>query len=159
MSIQYVQGDILLTTARVLCVDFNARGQPEATALHTRLAYDYPAAFAAFRKHTRNNGVKPGTWWLWREATPWLGLLIVRETSSGASRLRYVEAAAQQLLMAASLEGVTRIALQMPGTPPEWPSLREPLDFWLKPARLQVVVYEGHLPGRRAPENWNHGPL
>jgi hypothetical protein len=154
----FVEGDILTTRAQVIGLGHNAQARHEDSALHTRIAYAYPAALSAFRKQARAARIATGDWWLWREATPWLGLLVIRSTSSGATRLRHVEEAAQQLIQASADESVRRVALARLGEPEEWSLIRPILLEWLAPLPLQVVVYEIDIPGRHAPEPWDAPP-
>ncbi len=155
MTITFVQGDIFLSRAQVLAFGTNARGAVEVTPLTTGWIYRFPAAFSAFRKRARAGRLQAGEWWLWRDAVPWLGLMVVRQHSGGATRPRYVETAAQRLARDWQREGIRSLAIARLGEPLEWPTLRRTLDYWLAAAGLPVVVYEEHLPGIRAPEPWD----
>jgi len=155
LTVTFVEGDILLSRAQVLGFGSNARGSSETTALATDCHYRYPAAYAAFRKQARAGRIHPGDWWVWREAAPWLGLLVVRQHALGATRPRYVETVAQTIAVNWQREGLQGIAIANLGEPQEWPALRAVLVYWLEALSLPVVVYEKHLPGVRAAEPWD----
>lgn len=155
MPISYTQGDILLSRAPVLGAGINAQGMAEVTPFATALLDRYPAALAAFRKQARAGRILPGDLWLWRETTPWLALLVVRESAVGATRPRYVEEAVRRLARDWQREQIAAIALAGLGGAVEWPALRPVLDLWLAQSALPVVVYEEHRPGVRAPEPWD----
>ncbi len=156
MSITFVQGDIQLTRAQVIGVGYNARARHEEAPLYTRLAQGYPAAFAAFRKQAAAGRISAGEWWLWRDASPWLALLVVRRSNAGATRLRHVEQIALNIARDwPQQEGIHTAALTGLGDADEWPLMKDILRYWLGSAGLEVVVYEAHLPGQRAPEPWD----
>ena len=157
MTIHFVQGDIFLSRAQVIGLSFNARGRTETDPLVGQFMYHYPAAFAAFRKQAHAGRIQTGQWWLWREASPWLALLITRQSQVGAMRSRYVEAVAQQISVNWQQEGVHSMALARPGDALEWPMLREVLTYWFELMALPVVVYEQHIAGQNAPEPWDVG--
>lgn len=147
MSLTVARGDPLLTPLQALAFDFNALGRAEVTSLHTALLDRYPAAFATFGKEARANRLKTGQVWLWRESRPWLCFLIVRESSVGSTRLRYVEAAALMLARDYRLLGLTSLAIAPLSTAAEWPALREVLEQRLGSSALPVTIYERYLPG------------
>ena len=94
--------------------------------------------------------------WLWRDASPWLAILVVRHNGPGATRLRYVEQAAQQLARDWPItEGIQTAALAHFGDSSEWPIIKEVLRYWLSGGSLHTVVYETYLPGQRAAEPWD----
>lgn len=158
MTVAFVKGDIFLSRAQILGFGSNARAATESTPLATNCHDRYPAAFAAFRKQARAGRIHPGDWWVWREAMPWLGLLVVRQDAFGATRPRYVEAVAQTIAVNWQREGLQGIALANLGEPEEWPALRTVLVYWLESISLPVVVYEQHLPGVQAKEPWDQQP-
>ena len=155
MAITYVRGDIFLSRAPVLGIDYNARGTVEVTPLATACMDRYPAAFSALRKQVRAGRIQAGDYWVWREVTPWLALLLVRQSAVGATRPRYIEAIAQKLARDWQREGLQGIAITRPGESSEWPALRSVLDYWLGTISLPVVIYEEYLPGVHAPEPWD----
>jgi hypothetical protein len=137
-----VSGSPWETTAQVLAFGYNARGRTEVAPLQTTLQYRHPAAFAAFGKQARAGRIPPGSLWVWREAQPYLGFLVVRETAVGATRLRYVQAAALTLARDYALEGFTSLAIASLCPPGELPPIREALAYWLDPGRLDVTLFE-----------------
>lgn len=157
MTVIYVQGDIFLSRAQVIAFGTNASAASESTPYAAHLADRYPAALAAFRKQARAGRIAPGALWLWREARPGLGLLVVRERGGSATRPRFVENSVQLIARDWQREGLERLALAALGDALEWPGLRPVLDTWLGNCGLPVVVYETILPGIRADEPWD-GP-
>ena len=155
MTLSYVQGDIFLSRAQVIAFGANASAASESTPYATGLADRYPAALAAFRKQARAGRITPGDIWLWREALPGLGLLVVRERGGSATRPRFVEDAAQQIARDWTRLGLDRLALAALGDALEWPALRPVLDYWLGNCGLPVVVYAALVPGQRAAEPWD----
>lgn len=156
MPITFVRGDILLTRAQVIGIGYNARAQHEESPLHTRLAQQHPAAFAAFRKQARAGRISAGECWLWRDASPWLALLVVRHSAPGATRLRYVEQVALHIARDwPQQDGIHTLALAGIGDTGEWPLIRDMLRDWLSGSGLETVVYEEFFPGQRAPEPWD----
>ncbi|MCA9908191.1 MAG: hypothetical protein KC519_06040, partial [Anaerolineae bacterium] len=106
MTVEIVSGDPLQTQAQVLAFGYNARGRSEVNPLQATLQYRYPAAFAAYGKQCRAGRITPGTLWIWREAQPWLGFMIVRESSVGPTRLRFVQQIALTLARDYQLDGI-----------------------------------------------------
>src|SRR5215213_4952201 len=139
--ITYTSGDPLLTQAQTLAFGYNAKGRSEMTPLATALLYQNPAAFATFGKQCRNERLKPGQMWAWRESRPYLLFLVVRESSVGMTRLRFVEAVAMTLARDYKLYGINSLAIAPLGTDGEWPMLKDVLHRWLSPSKLSVVVY------------------
>lgn len=154
MSITFVSGDLLLTRAQVLAFGYNASGRTETGALEMALLNRYPAAFATYGKYCRAGRIKTGTMWLWRETKPALGFMVVRETAVGATRLRYVEAVAMTLARDYKLDNIRSVAMALPGSPLEAPSLKEILTHWLDKSSLPVVVYEHYIPNVQAEEHF-----
>jgi hypothetical protein len=152
MPVTYVTGDPLLTGAQALAFGYNAKGRTEVGPLETRLLDLYPAAFASFGKQCRSERVRPGMFWIWRESRPHLMFMAVRETSVGATRVRFVESVVMTLTRDYRLHGLTSLALMRPGSGEEWPAFKPVVDYWLKGCPLPVVVYETYAPGIRAAE-------
>ena len=153
MPLTFVSGDPLLTDAHVLAFGYNAAGRTETGTLQMALLNHYPAAFASYGKECRTGAIKTGTLWHWSETRPALGFLVVRETSVGATRLRFVESAVMALARDYKQNNIRSIALAAPGTPEEWSMLKPIITHWLDKSALPVVVYEGYLPGVKAEEN------
>lgn len=142
MPISYLTGDPMQTRAQTLLFGYNARAQSETGALETALYTAYPAAFATYRKQCNQGRVRTGTLWLWRESLPHLGFLVVRDSSVGMTRLRYVESALMLIARDSMLYGLTSLALARLGSAEEWPLLRPVVDYWLGMSLLAVEVYE-----------------
>lgn len=142
MPITNVTGDPLTTQAQTLAFGFNAKGRVEVGGLETRLYDLYPAAFASFRKQCKSERVKPGMLWMWREAQINLLFLVVRESSVGMTRMRFVETALMTIARDYPLYGLTSLAIAPLGTQEEWKLLRPVVDYWMKACPLPVDVYE-----------------
>lgn len=142
MPITIVTGDPLTTHAQTLAFGFNAKGRVEVGGLETRLYDLYPAAFASFRKQCKSDRIKPGMLWLWREAQINLLFLVVRESSVGMTRMRFVETALMTIARDYPLYGLTSLAIAPLGTQEEWSLLRPVVDYWMKGCPLPVDVYE-----------------
>lgn len=152
MPTTYVSGDPLLTSAQILAFGHNVRGRTELGALETELLNRYPAAFASYSKQCRSGRIKTGQLWIWRESQPMLGFMVVRESSVGATRVRFVESVALNLARDYQREGIHSIAIAPPGSREEWPNLKPVLELWLGRAALPCYVYEQYLPGIKAEE-------
>jgi hypothetical protein len=142
MPVRYVSGDPLLTGAQTLAFGHNARARTEVGVLETRLLNLFPAAFATFRKQCQGGRIKPGGLWGWRECQPHLLFMVVRETSVGATRVRFVESAMMTVARDHSLYGLTSLAIAPLGDGAEWTALKPVMDYWLGQCELEVVVYE-----------------
>lgn len=142
MPITIVTGDPLTTQAQTLAFGFNAKGRVEVGGLETRLYDAYPSAFASFRKQCNSGRIKPGMLWMWRESQFNLLFLVVRESSVGMTRMRYVENTLMTIARDYPLYGLTSIALAALGTKEEWVLLRPVVDYWLKMCPLPVTVYD-----------------
>jgi len=152
MPITYVSGDPLLTRAQTLAFGHNARGRSELGALETALLHRYPAAFATYGKNCRSRRIKPGAFWTWRESQPHLAFLVVRETSVGATRVRFVESALMTLARDYRLHSLISLAIAPLATSLEWTVLKPVVDYWLRACPLPVTVYEQYVPGVAAEE-------
>jgi hypothetical protein len=155
MPILYVSGDPLLTQAQILAFGHNARGRAEMDAIHLALQQKYPAAFATYARRCAQNKLKTGTMWVWHEAKPALGFMIVRESPVGATRLRFFESVVLTLARDHALEGIKSVALVVSGAPFERAMLKEVLDRWLGKSALPVIVYEQYVKGVAADEKLN----
>ncbi len=142
MPIQTVTGDPLTTDAQTLAFGFNAKGRVEVATFETRLYDAYPTAFASFRKQCNSDRIKPGMLWLWREAQINLLFLVVRESSVGMTRMRFVENAMMTIARDYPLYGLTSLAIAPLGSREEWGLLRPVVEYWLKMCPLPVSVYE-----------------
>lgn len=147
MPLTYIAGDPLLTKMQTLAFGTNAQGRTEVTPLADELHRLFPAAFATYRKQARAGRVQPGELWVWRESAPRLAFMVVRASAVGATRPRYVDAAALRLARDHRLEGITSVAIAPLGRDEEGPSIREALEMLLPLADLPVVAYTRYLPG------------
>jgi len=142
MPITVVTGDPLATSAQTLAFGFNAKVRVEVSGFETRLYDAYPAAFASFRKQCNSGRIKPGMLWMWREIQINLLFLVVRESSVGMTRLRFVENTVMTIARDYPLYGLTSVAIAPLGSREEWVLLRPVVDYWLKPCPLDVTVYD-----------------
>lgn len=143
MPLTYVTGDPLMTEAQTLAFGCNAKARTELGALDVRLFDLFPAAFATYRKQCAQGRVKPGGLWLWRESRPQLLFMVIRETSVGATRFRFVESAVMTIARDYHLYGLKSLSIAPLGDSMEWPSLKPILDHWLKGCPLPITVYDG----------------
>jgi hypothetical protein len=142
MPISYVSGDPMLTEAQTLVFGHNAKARTEVGKFEMRLFNLYPAAFATYRKQCVSGRVKPGGIWIWRESKPFLAFMVIRETSVGATRSRYVESGLLTLARDYHLYGLTSLAIAPLGAKEEWVMFRPLLDYWLRACPLSITVYE-----------------
>jgi hypothetical protein len=147
MPIAYVTGDPVLTRAQTLVFGHNAKARTEVGVLEMRLFNLYPAAFATYRKQCANGRIKPGMIWLWRESQPFLAFMVIRASSVGSTRSRYVENGLLTLARDYQLYGLTSLAIAPLGSQEEWVGLRPLMDYWIGLCPLPVVVYERYEAG------------
>lgn len=133
--------DPLSTPAQMLAFGYNARGRVEVSALQTLLQYRYPAAFAAFGKQCRADRIHAGMLWVWREAQPYLGFMVVRESPVGPTRLRHVQQIALTLARDYRLEGLRSVAIAGLCSTDELPPLQAVLSEWFAASALEVTLY------------------
>jgi hypothetical protein len=150
MPITYVSGDPLLTHAQALAFGHNAKGRSELGALETLLLNRYPAAFATYGKNCRSGRIKPGSFWTWHESRPHLTFMVIRETSVGATRVRFVESAIMTLARDYRLHNLKSLAIAPLANHLEWTALKPVVDYWLRTCPLPVVVYERYVAGVEA---------
>ena len=147
MPLTYASGDPFLSPAQTLAFGYNARARSETTPFMMEMQRRYPAAFASYRKQCNQNRLKTGDLWIWRESVPRLAFMVVRETSVGATRPRYIDRVALRIARDYQLEGITSLAIAGLGRDHENPSIREALELMLAGSTLPVVVYEDYIPG------------
>ena len=147
MPLTYVSGDPFLSPAQTLAFGYNARARSETTPLLMELQQRYPAAFSSYRKQYNQERITTGDLWLWRESIPRLAFMVVRATSVGATRPRFVDKAALRIARDYQLEGITSLAIAGLGRDHELPSIREALELMLAKSSLSIVVYEAYMPG------------
>lgn len=143
MPLTYITGDPLMTEAQTLAFGCNARARTELGTLDVRLFDQFPAAFATYRKQCAQGRLKPGDLWLWRESRPSLLFMVIRETSVGATRPRFVESAVMTIARDYHLYGLKSLSIAPLGDTLEWPALKPILDYWLKACPLPITVYDG----------------
>jgi hypothetical protein len=142
MPITFVTGDPLQTTAQILAFGHNARGRTELGMIETRLMQTYPPAFAMYQRACRAGRIRAGDIWIWRESKPQLMFMAVRESSVGATRLRYVQAVAIRLAREYPLLGIKSLAIAPLANRYEWGEIRQVLTMWLEKSRLDVTIYQ-----------------
>lgn len=147
MPLTFLSGDPLLTRQQVLALGTNAAGRTETTPLAAALLERYPTAFASYAKQCRQGRIETGTIWYWRETQPFLAFMVVRETPVGATRLRYVDAAAMLLARDYPREGIRSLALAPLGAAHEAEDIKVAVGRWLAKAALPVIFYEAYQPG------------
>ena len=76
--------------------------------------------------------------------------MVVRASSVGATRIRYVESIALTLARDYRRDSIQSIAIAPLGDRLEWPALKPVLERWLSKTSLPVIVYEAYLPGVEA---------
>ena len=152
MPIHYVHGDPLLTQAQYLAFGHNAKGRTEVGKFETRLMTTYPAAFSSYHKQCRQNRIATGTFWIWRESTPRLTFLVIRASSVGATRLRYIQSIAMTIARDYRREAMTSIAIAPLGQPGEWPEIKLILETWFTKSKLNVIVYDTYEPDMQVDE-------
>src|SRR5262245_26385965 len=106
MALTFVSGDPLLTRAEFLAFGHNARGRTETGEFDMALMQVYPAPFSTYQRRCRQEKHKAGTLWLWYDSQPGLIFLTVRESSVGATRLRYVQSVLMSLARDYPLHGI-----------------------------------------------------
>lgn len=146
MPLTYLTGDPLLTRMQTLAIGYNARATTETTPLAMALQQRFPVAFASYRKQVNRGRVQAGHLWVWRESTPYLAFMVVRESAVGATRPRFVDAVALRILRDHTLEGISSVAIAPLGTKEEIPSIREALELLLPKCPIPVVVYQAYIP-------------
>lgn len=147
MPLYIVNGDPALTQAQTLVIAHNAKGRTEMGAFQTMMLQRYPAAFANYQRKARSGRLKPGTFWLWSEASPRLLFAIVRASSVGVTRLRYAQAVLLTLARDYHRYGIESLALAPLGTPSEQPEIMLLVQTWLGKLPIPIFVYERYQPG------------
>jgi hypothetical protein len=142
MSVTFVQGQIFSTGAHAIAVGLNAVGRLPVSTFYTDLADRYPVFVSEFHRRSRTGDQMPGDMWVWRESSPWLVALIVRETLRSATRLRYVEAAMLNLYKNWEREGLRSLAVMQLADRTEWLAARGILHQYLDTLPLLVQIYE-----------------
>jgi hypothetical protein len=152
MPLTFVTGDPLLTRAHFLAFGHNAGGRTETGTFEMALMHRYPAPFSTYQRRCRQGKHKTGTCWLWYDSQPGLIFLTVRESSVGATRLRYVQSVLMDIARDYALHGIRSLAVMLPGSAFERGEIHLLFDTWLSNISLRVVVYTDYLPGVQADE-------
>lgn len=152
MTVTFVSGDPLLTRARALAIGHNARGRIEVGTMETDFYTQFPTAFAAYRRKCQSGRIKAGEYWAWSQGMPHLYFIVGRDTSVGATRMRYVQNAMMTIARDYNLLGLTSLAIAPLGDAIEWREIIPIITYWLSMISLPVVVYEAYLPDVRADE-------
>ena len=152
MPIQYVQGDPFLTKMQTLAFGYNMRAKTENDVIGSALEQRYPAAIATFRKQANSNRIKTGDVWIWTESSPRIALLVVRDSSVGATRSRYVDNAALKLIRDYRLQGIESLAIAPLGREAEIASIKEALNLLMGKCPFPLVVYDKYIAGVQAEE-------
>lgn len=143
MPIAFVTGDPLQTSAQVLAFGHNARARTELGHIEMRLMQTYPPAFAMYQRACRAERVRAGDLWIWRESKPQLMFMVVRESSVGATRLRYVQSIVIRIAREYRLLGIHSLAIVPLANRYEWDEIRQVLVMWLEKSDLDVRIYDG----------------
>lgn len=147
MPLTYASGDPLLTKQHILAFGTNAAGRTETSPLASALRTRHPAAFASYDKLCRQGRIEPGVTWFWRESKPVLAFMVVRETSVGATRVRYVDSVIMALARDYRLDNIRSIAIAPLGADHEADSIQEIITRWLTKPALPVVAYTAYQQG------------
>lgn len=147
MPLTFVTGDPLLTQADMLAFGHNARGRTELGKLETHLMQQYAPAFSAYTRRARQGKQKPGTWWTWVQSKPRLAFLTVRDSSVGATRLRYVQSALMMLARDQWMLNITSLAIAPLGSLYERDEINSLIEQWLSGLDLPIVAYTAYEPG------------
>lgn len=147
MPLYTVSGDPLLTQCQYLAFGHNAKGRTELGAFETALMQRYPAPFSVYRRACRKGKIHPGDPWLWTESYPHLAFLTVRQTSVGATRLRFVQSALLTLARDYQLFNIKSIAFAPLGNTIEWSEIQPMITRWLGSMGIPVVVYAAYQAG------------
>jgi hypothetical protein len=136
-----MEGDFLQSECSALAFGHNARGRTELGTLETRLMLAYPSAFAAYVRRARADKHKGGSLWLWQEGKRQLLFLTVRDSSVGATRLRYVQNIALTLARDYVLYNLKEVALAPLGNGYERAEINKVLHTWFEKSKLVVWAY------------------
>lgn len=142
MPITFTQGDPDLAQTAVLAFGYNERGKSEVTPFITQLQHRFPAAFATYKRLCNDDKIRAGEYWIWRESKPALMFMVVRQTSAGATRLRYVEAITMSLARDYRLELISSLTIAALCDPLQWSTVKPALERWFNRSSLPVLACE-----------------
>lgn len=141
MPLLYTDTDFLQSPAQVLAFGHNARGKPELGDLETRLFHAFPSAFASCQRQARRGMLRGGSIWWWDMTDRRLAFCIIRDSSVGATRLRYVQNVLLTLVREYSLLNIHSVAIAPLGSPQERPEIEKLLASWLQNAPFEAWVH------------------
>lgn len=159
MPLHYVTGDPLLTQAQTLAVAHNARGRTETGAVDMAVMRRYPAPVSVYQRRCRQQKHPAGTIWFWQDTQPRLLFMTVRETSTGITRLRYVQAILMTIARDYRLYGITSLAVAPLGNHYEKDEILRLFPLWLGKTKLPVIVYTDYMPGVVAEETFENNEI
>lgn len=152
MPLKLVTGDPRLSQAEALAFGHNARGRTELGDFETALMQQEPAAFASYQRRGRKTHYQPGTIWPWYQSKPFLFFLVIRQSSVGATRLRYVQSVLLTLARDYRLYNIKSLAIAPLGNDYERPEIITLIEQWLGNIDLPVIAYTDYDAGKRADE-------
>lgn len=152
MSLTFVKGDPLLTKAAVLAIGHNAKGRTEMDDFSMTMMRQYPAGFSTYLRQARKGRQKGGELFAWSQSNPHLLFLTVRDSSVGATRLRYVQKALITIARDYTLYNMPSLAIAPLGNRYERNEIESLYYTWLKNISLPVVVYVDYEAGVEADE-------
>lgn len=138
MPLSVLSADPLQTDAHVLVIGINSQGGVEVNPLETRLRDRFPVFFSDYRR------AKPalGELYLFRESTPLLLGMVIRESAASITRPRHVEQALLNLTQSWQREGFQSLAIAPFCPDPEWTSLKSLLYQYLDGLPIPVTIIE-----------------
>ena len=153
MPIQYVTGDLFLSKAHTIAHGVNCEGKMGA-GVAVEFRRFFPDMYKEYRKLCHKNILKAGSYFLWKEGTPWVLNLATQSGKRGA-KIYYVENVLQCLAENCGHEGISSIALPriasgLGGL--KWGTVKSIIDTHLGELSIPVVVYENYIQGLEAEE-------
>ena len=155
MSLKLVTGDPLLTKASVLAFGHNAKGRTEMDDFGMTLMREYPAAFSSYTRQARQGRLQGGALYAWSETKPRLLFLTIRDSSVGATRLRYVQKALITIARDYPLYNINSLAIAPLGNQYERSEIENLYRTWFKNITLPVVIYTEYQAGTAADETFD----
>lgn len=153
MALAFVTGDPLLTQCTMLGFGHNQRANTEVTPLFMRLMRDYAPAFSDYEQACRKQRQKSGQLHIWRQSTPELLFMTVRDSNVGATRLRYVQACLLVIARDYRLHNIESLAIAPLGDAHEQADILPLFRMWLNDINIPVVIYEAYEAGKKADES------
>lgn len=147
MSIEVVRGDIFAARTQTVAFGLSAAGRLPVAPVYTHLHDRHPVFVSEYRRRARAGQLPPGALWVWRDGTPWIAALILRETPQGSARPRFAEAALMALYQQSQREGLRSVAL-LPGVDAlEWPAFEALARQWAPLIGLPLMIYREYGSG------------